>query len=153
MRLNRRQPDLFEEPPRLRRAVGTGRAAGSRLRLGLRRAFGRRLRLGAPQRPVDVERAFDADRIVIRLEPRFGVRAAEVAQLLKIRPGDVELGQAVVSLERSRSADPMELRELVGLALEEAGANKARREVGFARKPERTLPRRSAATSAGSVRA
>ena len=41
----------------------------------------------ALERPIDIERAFDADRVEIRLEPRLGVIAAEVAQLLEERPG------------------------------------------------------------------
>ena len=51
-----------------------------------RRPLDRPLRRLAHERPIDVERALDADRVEIHREPGLGVGAAEVAKLLQERP-------------------------------------------------------------------
>src|SRR5208282_4178312 len=108
-----RVPSSPRDETQFRRARRSAWASRSR-----RRALDRRLRRLAPQLAVDVERAFDPDRVEIRLEPSLGVLPAEVAQLLQEGPGHVEFGRRVVALESSRAANAVQALEPVVLALQ-----------------------------------
>src|SRR5580658_4182834 len=94
------------------------------------RALGRRLCRIALERPIDVERALDADRVEIRLEPFLGVIASEVVQLLEERPGYVVLGRGAEGFELARPANAMEPFLPVFVAFEHAGTDEAGDEVG-----------------------
>src|SRR5271157_3564385 len=94
-----------------------------------RRALEGLLRRLAPERAVDVERALDADRVEILVEPGLGVLAAEVAQFLQEGPGDVEFGRGVEALEPAGAADAVEALETVVVAVEHARADEPRDEI------------------------